>query len=397
VIGSILHRTIFLELVQVFALSLLGITGILAMAGIVAEASQRGLSPAQVLAVAPLLIPSTLPYTIPATTLFATCVVYGRLAHDNEITAIKSAGINILQVVWPGVVLGLLMSALTLGLYYRLIPTTQHLLRSRFLNDVEDLLYAMLKKDHAIVQPGLNYEMHVRQVQGTRLLGALFKRRDDRGRYDMIALAREAELRVDLPNRQLLVQMRNVTLLGPAGETRGQFEGRVWPVQLPPTVATRKPVPREMTWKGLLQRRHEVATEEQTLAEDLAAAVARQAGGLPTADPAQDPTFLQQRLRGVRLERNSINTELQARPALSLGCLAFVLVGCPVGIWFSRSDYLSAFMTCFLPILFIYYPLLLCGTNFAKDGRIHPAVALWAANVVLGLLSLVLFRRLLKN
>ena len=82
---------IFRELVKVFLLCLVGITGILLMAGIVAEASQQGLNPAQVLAVIPLLVPSTLPYTIPATTLFAACIVYGRLAADNEILAIRAA------------------------------------------------------------------------------------------------------------------------------------------------------------------------------------------------------------------------------------------------------------------------------------------------------------------
>ena len=45
------------------------------------------------LTVIPLLIPNTLPYTLPTTTLFATCVIYGRLAHDNEILAVKAAGI----------------------------------------------------------------------------------------------------------------------------------------------------------------------------------------------------------------------------------------------------------------------------------------------------------------
>ena len=79
----------------VFLLSLLGITGILLMAGIVAEASRHGLGPLQILAIIPLIVPSTLPYTIPATTLFATCVVYGRLAHDNEILAIKAAGVSL--------------------------------------------------------------------------------------------------------------------------------------------------------------------------------------------------------------------------------------------------------------------------------------------------------------
>src|SRR3954469_14129199 len=94
------------ELTKVFLMSLVGITGILLMAGIIAEASQQGLGPAQVLAAIPLLIPSTLPYTIPATTLFATCFVYGRLAADNEILAIKAAGVTVTAVLKPGLVLG---------------------------------------------------------------------------------------------------------------------------------------------------------------------------------------------------------------------------------------------------------------------------------------------------
>src|SRR5919197_4594082 len=98
------------ELCKVFVISLVGITGILLMAGIIAEASQQGLGPTQILAAIPLLIPSTLPYTIPATTLFAACVVYGRFSADNEILAIKATGINVLKVVWPGLILGLTMS-----------------------------------------------------------------------------------------------------------------------------------------------------------------------------------------------------------------------------------------------------------------------------------------------
>ena len=85
------------------------------------------------------------------------------------------------------------------------------------------------------------------------------------------------------------------------------------------------------------------------------------------------------------------------RPALSFGCLFFVLVGCPVGVWFSRGDYLSAFITCFMPIVFIYYPIELCCTNFSKDGKVHPMIALWAANAALGVMALFLFRKLVKN
>src|SRR5437763_7499140 len=97
-------------------MALIGMMSILVLAGIVAEATQAGLRPDQVLMIIPLLVPSFLPYTIPATTLFATCVVYGRLAHDNEILAIKAAGVNVLVVVWPAMLLGRAMTGVTVGL-----------------------------------------------------------------------------------------------------------------------------------------------------------------------------------------------------------------------------------------------------------------------------------------
>ena len=92
-----------------------------------------------------------------------------------------------------------------------------------------------------------------------------------------------------------------------------------------------------------------------------------------------------------------MNAELHSRPAMALGCLCFVMVGCPVGIWFGRSDYLSAFISCFLPIVFIYYPLLLCGSNFAKDGHLPAQVSLWLANGLLVIAGVGLSWRLLRH
>ena len=68
---SILHRMILWELLKVFFLSFTALTGIVLMGGLVAEASQQGLGPTQILAIIPLFIPSLLPYILPASTLFA--------------------------------------------------------------------------------------------------------------------------------------------------------------------------------------------------------------------------------------------------------------------------------------------------------------------------------------
>ena len=105
------------------------------------------------------------------------------------------------------------------------------------------------------------------------------------------------------------------------------------------------------------------------------------------------------RTSGTRRWNECRNLEVEQHLAwrLGLGCLCFVVVGCPVGIWFSKSDYLSAFITCFLPIVFLYYPLMLCGINLAKSGKVPIMPSVWAANTVMAIIAAGLFRRLVKN
>jgi lipopolysaccharide export system permease protein len=385
------------ELTKVFLMSLVGITGILLMAGIVAEASQQGLAPGQILAAIPLLIPSTLPYTIPATTLFATCVVYGRLAADNEILAIRAAGVNILKVVKPGLYLGLVMGVATMGLYYRIIPYTHMLLRAMVYNDAEELLYSLLKKNNAINHSSMPYSMFVSSVKGKKLMNPVFKHFKN-GQVDIVAQARDAELRVDVAHKQLLVYMRHGTGTASEDGSRFDFEEKTWPVELPDDwIKMKDRRPRDMSWQEMLDKKREL---QEQIDRDLA----ELAAWTPELQASVSLPEVPKRLQDLkyRIAQNKglivvLDVELNMRPALSLGCLCFILAGCPVGIWFSRSDFLSSFITCFLPIVFLYYPLVLCGTGLAKEGRYNLFLMVWGADALMGLVGVVLFWRLLRN
>ncbi len=395
--GSILHRMILWELTKVFLMSLVGITGILLMAGIVAEASQQGLGPAQILEAIPLLIPSTLPYTIPATTLFATCVVYGRLAADNEILAIRAAGVNILKVVKPGLYLGLVMSAATMGLYYRIIPYTHLLLRSMLYNDAEELLYSMLRKNYSISHSSMPYMMFVKGVRGKELIDPVFKHRDKAGEIDGVVNARVADLRVNLGKRLLLVHMRHGTGTMEDG-SRIDFEDKVFEVELPDDwIKMKDRRPRDMTWQEILERKRNLQAQ---INRDSLEISLQAMGMLFKAHPDEMQRHLaalKDRIAFDQAQIVALDVELNMRPSLCLGCLCFILAGCPVGIWFSRSDYLSSFITCFLPIVFIYYPLVLCGTGMAKDGRYNLFLMVWGADALMGVIGVLLFWRLLRN
>jgi lipopolysaccharide export system permease protein len=367
------------------------------MGGVVAEAAQRGLGPVQLLMAIPLLIPSTLPYTLPATTLFATCVVYGRLAHDNEILALKAAGIHLWHVVWPALLLGLIASGMTFVLSLDIIPTTHHELRTRFISNVEEFLYNTLKREGGLRHSKMPYTIYVERVQGKKLLEALFMRRDAKDKhYDIIAWAREAELRVELP--QLLVNMRQCYIASENGDS-SYIEEKEWPVELPPdfTEVAKKSSARAMTWWEILDRIDELRGERQRKIGEIADHQAVINNNQAPDHFEKHVHDLYQKVRHIDTELRFLDTELHMRPALALGCLCFVLVGCPVGIWFSRSDYLSAFITCFLPIVLLYYPLVLCGINLAKLGKLNPWLGLWSANVLMAVIALGLYRRLLRN
>ncbi len=383
--GTILFRMILWELSKVFVLSLIGITGILLMAGIIAEASQQGLGPMQILEAIPLLVPSTLPYTIPATTLFATCVVYGRLSSDNEILAIKTSGVNVLHVVKPGLILGVSMSLGTLGLYYHVIPATHRMLRMMAFENAEDLLYTLLRRDQAITSAQLPYAIFVKGLQGKKLINPVLKKKGEGGQIDVVAHAREADLHVDTEHNLLMIHMRiGVAIMKDGG--RAVFDDKTFDMEMSSAFFKGENLrARDMTWPQLEQERQNLQTKvDEVAAETVAASVRLMQGGAPGDWPVHI-SQLKAKQNHLRHLKRIIWVEMLMRPALSFGCLCFILVGCPIGIMFSRGDYLGAFITCFLPIVIVYYPLTLCGTNMAKDGRYSEILLVFAADIVVGL------------
>lgn len=380
-IGTLLQRMIFGQLLRVFVLALLALTGLFVVAGLVAEATQRGLAPSQILLVVPLLIPNTLPYTLPATTLFATCIVYGRLAADNELLAVKTAGARLGKLLMPSVVLGLGAAAITMALYYSYIPETHRILRTQVVGDVEDLLYTLLKRNGCLRHPTVPYSMWVREVQGKRLIDVVFKQRNDRAGYDVVARAKEAQIHYDKAANLIKVEMPNCIVVGENGGGQALIGHKCWDVELPKNLMTADYPnrPSDMTWSELAQRRRDVELELEQFIREVDQPPPTE-NVLPQDKKDDLKKYRQNAVKARQRDILCIDAEVHQRPAIAIGCLCFVLIGAPVGIWFGKSDYLSAFVTCFLPAVFLYYPLLLCGTNLVKDGLISPALGIWGAD-----------------
>src|SRR5262245_2791611 len=118
----ILQRCVFSDLLRIFSLSIFVLTVLLVVMGVAGEAAKNGLGAEQIIKIIPYIIPSLLPYTIPATLLLTVCIVYGRMAGDDEIAAIKAAGINVFAVLGPSFVMGAILSLGTFILTDQFIP-----------------------------------------------------------------------------------------------------------------------------------------------------------------------------------------------------------------------------------------------------------------------------------
>ncbi len=408
-LGSTLNRTIFAELVRVFLLALGALTGLFLLAGLVQQASQLGLGPAQIVAIIPLFVPSTLPYTIPATTLFAACVVYGRLSHDNEVVALKAAGVHLSTILKPALLLGVLTSALTGALYYAVIPQTQQRMQEEVLRDPEEVIYNTLRRDRCLRHPTFPYVLFVRDVQGRRLVDVVLKRRvkvsdgkggESYGGYDVVVRAREAQLRVDAESGVMYIEPDQFVYYNPTinGTTRSSSP---YPIQLPDFLnpADARTRPGSLTWAELGPRVEELGRQ---CGEKEAAIAAAEGTTLPFDELGLKLAFqhrlnLQAQLEGLKRQVRNVEAEFWMRPALAVGCLVFALIGCPVGLWANRADYLSTFVICFLPTVLVYYPLLLAGSNMGKDGKLPLGLGCWLANIAIGAGGAFMSWRLLRR
>ena len=146
---NILQRYVSGEVLRTFLLSLLTMTAIFVLFMIAAEAMRsRLLTPEDIAHLIPYVIPSTLPYTMPVSLLFAVTVVYGRIAGDNEIIAIKSAGLSVMTMIWPTIFLAIMISGFLLQVSRGWIPRSAHNAKQVLFKDLEDTFYKFLRRDH---------------------------------------------------------------------------------------------------------------------------------------------------------------------------------------------------------------------------------------------------------
>jgi lipopolysaccharide export system permease protein len=392
VLVGILKRYVLGEVVRAFSLALLTITCIFVLFMIMAEAARMGLTPREIFSLVPFVVPGSLPYTIPVSLLFAVTVVFGRLAADNEVIAVKTAGLSAWTVLSPAVFLATALSALLLYLSHAPIPRANTMAKLVIFKNMEDVFYKYLKMDREFNNPRWPFLIKVKDVQDKLMIDATFKHRaggpQNPNSFDMVVQAKTARIHFDTEAGIARVYLDGAEITNPR-EDVSLINNQFLDIPIPSNNdAMNEKRPQEWTTPEMTreQAKYRRLLQKERQRQSMAAALWMGSGRFKRVDWAQVQTaFIDYGYWEQRL--NEYETEKQMRIALACGSFFFVLLGAPVGILFARGDFLSAFITCFVPIIVLYYPLTLLAVNLGKDGNLNPTIALWGGNTLLAILA----------
>jgi len=379
----------------------------------------------------------------PCAVLIATLATFGRLSQDNEISAMKSTGVNILRVIaaplWAAAVLGGLLVLFN----NEVLPESNHAL-ANLMADVGRKRPTAQILEGVFIDDFIGYSIFVEKV-------------DDRSnRIQGVKIY------------QLNNNARPTTILADWGVIHNSPDGRVMSLELHDgEIHEVPPNEGERTYRRLqfkthvinirnvgvdLERRERDARGDREmdlgmmqssinkLHEDLRGARGRRDQVLHDAGFQDYPSFVRAMVphrpaRGIQawlrkatralssvgvvaspkeetparfvspvaadviqmrqmeveaLERRaqSLEVEVQKKFSIPAACLVFVLVGAPLGIRARRSGMAVAFLSI---LFFVFYYLCLAGGEELADRRLlSPWVAMWTPNLVIGAIGLLL-------
>ena len=392
---SILQRYVLRQLLWVFTLTLLSLTGMLVIVGVIGEASKNGLGPEQIRDILPFVVPSLLPFTIPATFLLTVCVVFGRLAGDNEITAIKAAGINVMVVLTPAFVAAALLSLATFYLTDQVIPWARANVERVILTAMEDIFLGILRDKNHFTNLERGIVISVRGVEGRRLIDPHFRYAVPGNPVSVNITAREATLEFDLEQQQVMLSLVEGQVLLPNGDQANLADEKYpFPLPLRTKLAPPRDLPIEQLRSDMRQCRRERDALEQQQVITTAFALSQGRFGKLSApfQIAHDTRF-----NDLTERFHKLHTEIHSRLALACSCFFFALVGSPFAVLQGRRQFLTSFALCFIPILVLYYPIVLVMMNLGKDAVVHPAFGMWLGNLGMGLVAWLLLKRVLQH
>ena len=305
------------------------------------------------------ILPYTLAVTIPMSALLATLVTFTRMAGDNEIVALQSAGISVARLARPAVAFGLAASAATLVITVWVVPQSHHAFN--------DLLFRVVWRHVAVTLQegvfnddfeGLVLYAEKLDARTSKLERVFLVDNRDPGEQRVI-VARNGQFTSDPQNLWMELSLRQGSIHVARGELAGryrlltfaQYSIRLDAGRTLPSSLQRPPSDKELTLPELRQRALELRAQGK--------------------NPHPPMVAFHKKL------------------AIPFSCVLFTLVAAPLGSRLRKGGRgLSLILSA--GVAMTYYVLIVGGEALGNRGLVPEALAMWTPNLVIALVGGVL-------
>jgi lipopolysaccharide export system permease protein len=372
------------EIAKIFLVTMVVFTGLIVLLGVVQKLVTERVSLLAILRILPYILPVSMQFTLPSSLLFAVCNVYGRLSADNEVMALKAAGVPPMRIMAPTLVLGFLFSPFAVWMMDLAAFWGEPGIQRVIIGQIEQVAYNTLKTTGSYSSSN-GFSISVQSVDGHKLIEPEIDIQVGEGERSTI-IARVGELKL-VPERDVLRVDLEDAIVSFGTSAEGRFHHLSHDISL--DMAARKG---RTTDRPANIAMHDLANETNRQREsiekinELAATQVLMGLSIGRYDWLGSPDIHDANARRhagqERLAR--LETEHYRRWACGLSCFCFVWLGIPLSIWYRTADYWFVFGVAFLPLLLIYYPLFMMSLEQAKDGN-WPPYSVWLGN--LGILA----------
>lgn len=377
---GLITRYVLWELTKIFVVSSIAFVSLLLLIGVADEASDNGLGPDVVIRLVPFILPKAMMFSMPATCLFSACVVFGRLAADNELIALQSMGLRKSVVILPALAIAFVLSLFAVWVNDISFAWSYWGVERVVLESSDKIIYGMLENEGSFRTK--QFSIEVDGVNGRQLIRPVITFHSSREGQRVRIAADEAELSSH-PERYSLNFTVSCGVVDVEGRATMRFDDSITqeiPLKSPDEIAKQTGNPAHLY---LSQIRGEIDSQHASLNDLNSEFAIHTCSHLLTGDLLGLTTDdwksrIEQRDEAER-RIGRLRLVPHRRWASGFSCLAFAFVGIPVAIKLKSANYATTFGVCFLPILLMYYPLFMLGLNGAKEGTLPP-IAAWLGN-----------------
>jgi len=323
----------------------------------------KGVTPAVVGKLFIYLLPSLLVFAIPIATLAATLLCFGRLAYDNEITALRSSGVSMYPLLMYLIMIGLLLSLVCLYFNDSLIPRTHYLTRT-ILQEIGVKKPTAYLEEKTFIKAFKDHIMFIYRIRNDTMENIrIYQPQSDRPTRSIVA---ESGAFISIPEKNAIkLMLRNGTADEPSFDDP------------------------EVFYKLNFKNYHITLSLQDKI--DIQ----------PLDKKVSDMTIREieseiNAMRALNIDVGPLLVGLHRKYSMAFSSLIFIFIGMPLAIRVKRRER-SLGLGISVIVCLVYYLFMALGESLALRNKVFPWLGVWLPNIVFLVIGLTLTYKILEE